>query len=112
MPEADPFAVVPKQVTACGFCAVCGSALVRTATGWVCPAGLDHTKIRSDADVAEELERRLPHKRPEHMSPHQWGWYRSRRSDWAARVMNELRRRKSPPTKVGGGSGRKRVKGV
>jgi len=89
---ADLFSVVPKQVDACGYCPVCGSALVRSESGWVCPKGLDHTKILADDVVAAQLSVRLPYKRPDHMSPHQWAWYRRRRLDWALRVMHELRR--------------------
>jgi hypothetical protein len=93
MPREDPTAVVPPAVTHAGYCPVCGAALARAETGWVCPRGLDHTRIECDEIVAEKLALRLPMQRPARMGPHTWGWYRTRRVEWALRVMRELNRR-------------------
>lgn len=41
-------------------CPVCGRGLVRSATGWVCGYGLDHTRIIDDLIIVTRLDRALP----------------------------------------------------
>jgi hypothetical protein len=91
MGKADPAAVVPPAV---GRCYTCGARFVRGPTGWACPTDLGHVRILSDAHLLAQVKHGLPrHGRPVNMSPHQWGWYKSRRAEWAARVVRELARR-------------------
>jgi hypothetical protein len=96
MPKADRHAVIPPQVGACH----CGASLVRAENGWACPAVLGHTKILSDEDAAKLVLKKLPRKKPEDMSPWQWGWYRRRRASWARRVVNEIIHRQRTGTKA------------
>lgn len=108
MGRADPTAVIPPLAVGRASCPACGHPLVRAETGWVCPKGLGHTRIVDDSLVVAVLFKALPRTRPEGMSVHQWGWYRSRRKQWAERVLREILRRGRSP-EVGGGRGRKRV---
>jgi hypothetical protein len=86
MSKADRHAVIPPNAVACS---ACGKPLVRAENGWACPAVLGHMKILSDEDVARAVRRKLPRKRPEGMSPWQWGWYRTRPDAWAERIVRE-----------------------
>jgi hypothetical protein len=85
--KANPAGVVPNAALRCPEC---GAGLVRAETGWACPAGLTHVRILSDAQAADRV--RLPLERPSSMSPHQWGWYRTRPTQWAARIVREIRK--------------------
>lgn len=73
-------------------CPVCTKPLVRAETGWVCPHGMGHTRIVDDERVVAVVFKRLPRKRPEAMSPHQWGYYKSRRKALAERLVRESKR--------------------
>lgn len=95
MPKADPAAVIPPAAVKCP---ACGGGLVRCESGWACPAGLDHVRILSDETIARRI--RPPRRKPAAMSPHQWGWYRSRPAAWAARIVRELRAGRRTPAQA------------
>ncbi len=49
----------PAKVRHLFACPVCGCLLERTARFWVCPVGLDHTRLISDRTMLARLKRAM-----------------------------------------------------